>query len=143
MGVYAHFPVVCIKVCSNNSVDCRTRGLSRGLWGKRDTEQNTVQKPSLSDDGQDVTFLRQQTDNSLNGKTGKIIFSLAAHLKVGRSVWKMVKEPKTDQVAILRRSHTHTRFWVIMMIINTISTSALGQFHVGLRGNVRNFPSTN
>ncbi len=40
----------------------------------KETEQNPVQKPSLSDGGQDVTFLRQQTDNSSSGKTGKIFF---------------------------------------------------------------------
>lgn len=67
-------------ICVNNSVDSRTRGLSRGLWENQgDIEQNTVQKPSLSDGRLDVTFLRQQTDNSLCGKTGKIFFFIFPH----------------------------------------------------------------
>lgn len=146
MGAYAHFPIVFIKVCNNNSVDSRTRGLSRGLWeNHRDTEQNRVQMPSLSDGRQDVTFLRQQTDNSSSGENRKDHF----FPRSSSSGWqKSVENGRRgqDKPSIYFReiTHTHTltQFWVIM-IINTIGTSALGPFHVGLRGNVRNFPSTN
>lgn len=117
-------------------------GLQNKRTGKNKETQNTVQKPSLSDDGQDLTFLRQQTRQQFERENRKDhFFPFFAHLKVGRTVWKMVKEDKTDQVAILRRSHTH-------MVLGHHDDykhrqHLCAQTNVGLRGNVRNFPSTN